>query len=377
MRNNFLPAHGGQLRELAVEFNVSEESLIDFSASIHPHPPSDLIVAKLCDALRERKILTTYPDMHYTDLKDAIAAYVNVNISTIAIGSGVMPLLGAVLNALRPHRCLVPIPAFAEYRKILYASGTECCPFPLTQNTQFSLDTARVIAELKATGAQALLLANPQSPSGRLMCTKDLLQLQEAAFELGATTIVDEAFIDYAPEESLAQSAANSTGLIVLRSLTKFFAMPGLRVAYAVSCQKIRVAMESCVPAWPVSSIAAEAARMVLQDRASITATRETNDRERRWLSDQLHLLGLCVFPGAANYLLIKIDENRDGAALWRQLIIQHQVVIRSCANFEGLNEHYFRIAVRTRSENELLVHALKDVLHFTLKTESQSGRTR
>jgi threonine-phosphate decarboxylase len=88
-------------------------------------------------------------------------------------------------------------------------------------------------------------------------------------------------------------------------------------------------------------------------------------------------LLGLCVFPGAANYLLIKIDENRDGAALWRQLIIQHQVVIRSCANFEGLNEHYFRIAVRTRSENELLVHALKDVLHFTLKTESQSGRTR
>jgi threonine-phosphate decarboxylase len=377
MRNNFLPSHGGQLRELAAEFNVPEESLIDFSASIHPHPPSDFIVAKLCDALRERKILTAYPDMHYTDLKDAIAAYVNVNISTIAIGSGVMPLLGAVLSALRPHRCLVSVPAFAEYRKILYASGTECCPFPLTQNTQFLLDTARVIAELKATGAQALLLANPQSPSGRLMRAKDLLQLQEAASELGVATIVDEAFIDYAPEESLTQHAANSAGLIVLRSLTKFFAMPGLRVAYAVASPETRVAMEFCVPAWPVSSIAAEAARMVLQDHASITETRETNARERRWLSDQLHLLGLCVFPGAANYLLIKINESRDGTEFWRQLIVQHRVVIRSCANFEGLNECYFRIGVRTRLQNKLLVHALKDVLHFTPQTESQSGCTR
>jgi threonine-phosphate decarboxylase len=364
MGEGFLPAHGGQLRELAAEFGVPEASLLDFSASIHPHPPSDLVVATLCDALRERTILTAYPDMHYAALKEAIAAYVQVGMEAIAIGSGVMPLLGAALCALRPHRCLVPVPAFAEYRKVLDTCGVECCTFTSTQDEGFLLDGARVAASLKASGAQALVLANPQSPSGRLMPADELLRLHEAAFALGATILVDEAFIDYAPEDSLSQWAAKSPGLIVLRSLTKFFAMPGLRVAYAVSCPEMRAAMESRIPAWPVGSMAAEAARMVLQDRPSIARTRATNATERSWLAEQLQALGLSVFPGAANYLLMKIDESRNGPEFWRRLIVEHRVVLRSCANFEGLDEHYFRIGVRTRLQNQLLVQALKEVMH-------------
>lgn len=375
MGEGFLPAHGGQLRELAAEFGVPETSLLDFSASIHPHPPSDLVVAALCDALRARTILTAYPDMQYGALKEAIAAYAQVDVQTISIGSGVMPLLGAALCALRPRRCLVPVPAFAEYRKVLDTCGVECCTFTSTQDKGFLLDGPLVAATLKAAGAQALLMANPQSPSGRLMPAKKLLWLHEAVSALGATTIVDEAFIDYAPEDSLSQWAAKLPGLIVLRSLTKLFAMPGLRVAYAVSCPEMRATMESSIPAWPVSSIAAEAARMVVQDRPSIAHTRATNATERSWLAEQLQALGLCVFPGAANYLLIKIDESRDGPEFWRRLIVEHRVVLRSCANFEGLDEQYFRIGVRTRLQNELLVRALKEVMHFasrSLASQSQ-----
>jgi len=179
--------------------------------------------------------------------------------------------------------------------------------------------------------------------------------------------IVDEAFIDYTPEESLSRRAATMPGLIVLRSLTKFFAMPGLRVAYAIACPEMRVSVESCVPAWPVGSIAAEASCMVLRDHASITATRETNALERCWLREQLQSLGLRVFAGAANYLLVKIDEGRDGSELWRRLILEHRVVIRSCANFEGLDEHYFRVAVRTRVDNQRLLDAFAAVLYSML----------
>ena len=114
-----------------------------------------------------------------------------------------MPLLGAALCALRPHRCLVPVPAFAEYRKVLDTCGVECCTFTSTQEEGFLLDGERVIEKMKDSGAQAVLLANPQSPSGRLMPADELLRLHEAAFAMGATTIVDEAFIDYAPENSL------------------------------------------------------------------------------------------------------------------------------------------------------------------------------
>lgn len=366
MPKSSFPTHGGQLRELATRFRVPEESLIDFSASIHPYPPSDFVVDALCEALRKRRILTEYPDMHYTALKRAIAIYAHVDVSSIAIDSGVMPLLSAAICALRPCKCLVPVPAFSEYRKTLCVSGVECCTLSLTQDSGFVLDGARAIQELKATGATALLLANPQSPSGKLMPAEQLLQLHKKAYELGVTTIVDEAFIDYMPDESLAQWTANNAGLIVLRSLTKFFAMPGLRVAYAVATSEMSAAMESCIPAWPVGSMAAEAARMVLRDHSAITATREMNAVERAWLTDQLLCLGLCIFPSAANYLLIKIDEDRDGFEFWRRLIIEHQVVIRACANFEGLDEHYFRIGIRTRSQNQLLVQALEAVLHST-----------
>ncbi len=370
MREDFLPAHGGQLRELAAEFGVPESALLDFSASIHPHPPSDVVVNSLCEALRARTILTTYPDMHYAALKEAIAKYAQVGVQAITIDSGVMPLLAAALCALRPHRCLVPVPAFAEYRKVLDTCGVECSTFTSTQDTGFVLDGARIAAELKASGAQAVLLANPQSPSGRLMPVEELLRLHEAASVLGAITIVDEAFIDYVPESSLSRWAAKNPELIVLRSLTKFFAMPGLRVAYAVSCPEVRAAMESHIPAWPVGSIAAEAARRVLQDLPSIVLTRATNARERSWVTEQLQALGLSVLPGAANYLLITIDESHNGPEFWRRLITEHRVVLRSCANFEGLDEHYFRIGVRTRSQNELLVQALKEVLHRAPQNE-------
>jgi threonine-phosphate decarboxylase len=364
MPSNFLPAHGGQLRELAAEFGIPEASLIDFSASIHPLPPSDALVAALCDAIRAQKIVTTYPDMHYLALKQAIAEYASVDASAVVIGNGVMPLLDAAVRALGLRKCLVPVPAFTEYRKVLGACGTGVCTLTGVPEEEFSIDIGRVVAGLEATGAQAVLLANPQSPTGGLMHAQELGRLHEVAFGLGVITIVDEAFIDYVPGESLSKSAAESRGLVVLRSLTKFFAIPGLRVAYAVAHPEMRAAIEAFMPAWPVDAIAAEAARIALQEQAAIAATRETNARERGWLADRLQSLGPKVFPSAANYLLVKTDEDRNGLDLWRRLILEHRVVVRSCATFEGLDEHYFRIGVRTRFENELLVEALTQELH-------------
>lgn len=373
MVESYLPEHGGQLRELALQFNVPEATLIDFSASIHPVPLSDAVVEALCEALRARKILTAYPELRSTELKRAIAAYTGVDVSSIAVGSGVMPLLGAAVHALGARAFLVPVPSFAEYPKVLSVCGAQCRTFTLHPEAEFFLDATRVLAEMKAACAQALLLANPQSPSGRLMPAERLLELYEAARALGAATIIDEAFIDYVPEESLSPWAAQLPGLIVLRSLTKFFAMPGLRVAYAISCPQTRISIEEAIPAWPVSSIAAEAARMALQDCAATAAVRETNSRERGWLAERLQSLGLRVFPAAANYLLVKIHDRLNGLEFWRRMIAEHRIVLRCCANFEGLDEHYFRVGVRKRSENQLLAEAFAAALR---STSPQSARS-
>jgi threonine-phosphate decarboxylase len=364
MSNDFIPAHGGQLRELAAEFGIPEVSLIDFSASINPLPPSDSLVDVLCDQMRIRTILTAYPDMNYTALKQAIAEYAQVDPSAIAIGNGVMPLLDAALRALGLRKCLVPVPSFTEYRRVLSACGTDCCVLKGKDEEEFAIDAGAVISELKVTNAQAVLLANPQSPSGRLMSGRHLCQLYQAAFSLGVTTILDEAFIDYAPEESLSQMAAKLHNLVVLRSLTKFFAMPGLRVAYAVAHPEVRAAMESCIPAWPVDSIAAEAAWLALADHAWMALARDANTTERNWLEDALKSLGLEVFSSKTNFLLVRIANAREGYELWRRLIVEHRVVIRSCANFEGMDERYFRIGVRINPENRMLVRALTEALH-------------
>jgi threonine-phosphate decarboxylase len=363
MSSGFIPAHGGQFRELAAKFGVPETSLIDFSASINPMPPSDSVIETLCELVRARKILTNYPDSEYGELKEAIAVYAGVDANTIVVGNGVMSLLAAALRALLIGRCLILVPGFGQYRQVLAASGAGVSTLTLRAEEGFSFDHESVLACLKSTSAQALLFANPHSPSGHLMPAAELMELQRAASDLGVTTIVDEAFIDYSPEESLSQAVAKSRSLVVLRSLTKIFSMPGLRVGYAVVHPGVRAALEPCIPAWSVTSIAAEAARLALSDQVTITTARVTNAVESRWLTSQLLELGIRVFPSAANYLLLKIDEGSNGHELWRRLIVEQRVVVRSCANFEGLDEHYFRVGVRTRAENQFMLTALAQSL--------------
>jgi len=190
-----------------------------------------------------------------------------------------------------------------------------------------------------------------------------LTELQSALSALGVTTILDEAFVDYSPEGSLSGLAENAGNVVVLRSLTKFFAMPGLRIAYSVTHPDNRTRMESIVPLWPVDSLAASAARIALLDIASVRKTREGNARERRWLTEQMITLGLTVFPSNANYVLVRLPHEVNGFTVWRRLIVEHQIVVRNCATFEGLTGQYLRIAVGDRIANQALITSVYELL--------------
>ena len=360
MHHEFIPEHGGQMRDISAHFGIAEESLLDFSASISPLPPNDALTGALCELIRARRVLTCYPDIQYRALKQAIAQYATVAEESISVGNGVMSLLAAAINAIGARNCLVLVPAFGGYRRVLAACGTDCFTLTVREEDRFMVDCEGVLTELRSTKAQALLLANPQSPSGWLMPAAQLGPLEQAASALGVVTIVDEAFIDYSSGESLSGIAAQRPELIVLRSITKFFAMPGLRVGYAISHPRVRCRIDAGIPLWAIDSIAAEAARLALLDADSAQLTRVTNITERAWLSHQLQEIGLTVFPGNANYLLMKVRETRNGLELWRRLILEYGIVLRSCANFEGLNQQYLRVGIRTRSDNERLVTALE-----------------
>ncbi len=183
----------------------------------------------------------------------------------------------------------------------------------------------------------------------------------------GATLLLDEAFIDYAPHASLAGEAAAQPGLIVVRSLTKFYGCPALRVGYAVAHPETVRRIASLLPTWPVTQLALDALAEAVVDREFAEASLRENAVERERLSESLAGLGLVVFPSAANYLLLELRGGMPAASELRaRLATRHRILIRNCDSYEGLAPgRYVRVAVRSAAENGRLIEALADELRL------------
>ncbi|HEV2272833.1 MAG TPA: aminotransferase class I/II-fold pyridoxal phosphate-dependent enzyme [Acidobacteriaceae bacterium] len=363
-----LPAHGGQLRSIARQFHVREDTLIDFSASISPYPPPQQVLTRLLRKAADAKFLSAYPDLDYEDLKAAISIYAGVPSEAVCVGNGVMPILDAVLRALDIRRCLVVQPCFGGYARSLGASRTEAVAFPLQPEQGFALPLDPLLCSLVEHRCDAVLLANPHSPSGIAAAPELLRSLCRQAAALKVRVLLDEAFIDYEPESSLCFFAASRPGTIVFRSLTKFFAIPALRVAYAVTNPEAVETIGRCVAEWPIGSLASAAAIELLACEGDHRSVRENNAREREALLHSLQKLGIAAYPSRANYLLIRLRSDAAGLALWRSLIVEHGIVSRCCRNFEGLDARYLRFSIRTREDNDRLLHGLQ----FSLRGASE-----
>ena len=355
-----LPAHGGQLRSIARQFQVREGTLIDFSASISPYPPSQQVLTSLSCMARDVKLLSAYPDLDYEDLKAAISIYAGVPSEAVCVGNGVMPILDAVLRALDIRRCLVVQPCFGGYARSLAASRTEAVAFPLQPEQGFALPLDPLLCSLVEHRCDAVLLANPHSPSGVAAAPEFLRSLCRQAASLKVRVLLDEAFIDYEPESSLCSFAASHPGMVVFRSLTKFFAIPALRVAYAVTNTEAAEAIGRSTAEWPIGSLASAAAIELLACVEDHRSVRENNAREREALLYSLQKLGIAAYPSRANYLLTRLHSDAAGLALWRALIVEHGIVSRCCRNFAGLDARYLRFSIRTREDNGKLLHGLQ-----------------
>ena len=364
MRLSFSPPpHGGQLRQISERFCIPASQLLDFSANIHPQGPPASVLAAMRAALDSPATLTSYPDLEQAELKSCIAASAGVDAQTIAVANGFVPLLEATLRTLSLRRCLLPVPAFGEYRRTLERIGVAVTPYPLTPETGFSYDSNLLIAALKNGQHDALLLANPQNPTGALCDRSILLEIIQAATHSNVHVLLDEAFIDYVPEHSVADQVANFSTLTVFRSVTKFYAIPGLRVAYAISHPKQTARVDAHLPPWPITTLASIGVAAALKDTAYAEEARATNLKHKNALMLQLQELGLHTYPSAANFLLFRLPATANAQEYWRRLILEHSIVLRNCATFESLPSGHLRCAVRTPSENARLVAALQHLL--------------
>jgi threonine-phosphate decarboxylase len=356
--NNKKPAgtaHGGRVFEAARRWGIAPEEAVDFSANINPFGPPPGVLAAIDKCLAPVN-LRSYPDPH--GFISALAEKHGVAPDEIVVGPGAAALIFATLRALLPATALVMEPSFDEYFRACAAVNAEVLRQRLAERNGFEPDFAAIATIIEAGRLNLLILNSPHNPTGRLYPREDLLTLVELAEANDVAVLLDEAFIDYAPQASLLPEAPAKSRFIVLRSLTKFYAIPGLRVGYAVCAAGMAATIREQFDAWPVSSIALEAGRAALAEEGYERETRRINAEAREEFSAALREIGLTVFPADANFLLVRL--SRGSSAELARWLESSRTLIRLCDSFSGLGDDYIRLAVRSREDNLRLVSLIE-----------------
>jgi threonine-phosphate decarboxylase len=356
-----MSVHGGEVWQVASELGISASDVLDFSANINPRGLPLRARERLAQCASDPNLLRLYPDPSARVLRAALSETLGVAFESILIGPGSEALLYPILHAHRPTKALIPVPAFAEYRRVCEQLKVEVIPYQLERSRCFRPSVLDLCGAIAAERAPFVFLNNPHNPSGSLLSADEARRIADA----GAAVVVDEAFIDYTPDASLTADASRRPGLIVLRSLTKFYGCPALRVGYLVAHPDEVRRIAAFLPVWPVTQFALDTCVEALADAEHASLSRSENTKRREALAIALQSLGLNVFPSAANYLLVELGADMPRASELRALMLRaHHILIRNCDSFEGLTPgRYIRLAIRDEADNGRLVEALSEVL--------------
>ncbi len=346
--------HGGDLNRLADALGCDPTDILDFSANINPlGPPSGMRSA----AARALDRVSAYPDPFATELCARVAAQYGVDTSTVLCGNGSSELFAALLRSLKPERVLVPSPAYIGYREAAEAVGVPVTALPL--NEVYDVDWAGLEAELQS--GDVVFLGHPGNPTGRLLNAGALRDV--CAAHARSHFLVDESFLDFV-EGSNDLSLVNEQpgNVIVIRSMTKFYAIPGLRLGFMIGNRSVVDAVRRQLSPWSVNGLAQAVGASVLADAEYAERSRRMIPLWRSELQSGLESLGVSVVPSVANYLLCRVPSGTADAPELKESLLGQRIAIRVCADFDGLDERVFRVAVRAPRENGRLIEALGTV---------------
>lgn len=352
------PTHGGNVYKVAREQRVSVDRILDFSASINPlgFPASGL--RAISSALTH---IVHYPDPDCWPLRQALAQQCGVDPDMILVGNGSTELIHLLPRALAITSALVMGPTFEEYARALTDAGSSVRYVHARREEGFHPPLEELLDQLSAKRSRfdAVFLCNPNNPTGQAMKRLAVRELAEAVDRQQGWLIVDEAFIDYCPVQSVVSMLSEHPRMILLRSLTKFYAMPGLRVGYLVGASKVVDRLKDRQPPWSVNSLAQEVSRAVLRDSAYAAKSRAYMKSERaRFMRGLRSLSGLRVYPSAANFVLIELPASTCAGEVTERLATE-RLLVRDCSTLPGLTRQMIRVAIRTTKENQRLLAAL------------------
>jgi histidinol-phosphate aminotransferase len=346
------PVHGGEVWGHGV-------IPIDFSANINPLGPSKQAIQSL-----EKWKVEHYPPVYSFELKAEIAEFVGVGEENITVGNGSIDLVKDFCGIFvkKSDTVLIAGPTFSEYERFSKVYGGRARYVLPALEFEHSPDE---IIDSVDESTKIIFICRPNNPTGGAMRKEDLMEVIEFARDKEILLFIDEVFIEFSKLESLASKVQKWENLFVLRSFTKFFALPGLRIGYGVSNPGIIEKFEEIRSPWNVNIFANDAALASLRDAPYMERTKKFVEKERRFLATEISKLGVKVYESNANFLLLRFNWNSREV---KEELLKEGLLIRDCSNFFGLDTRFIRISIRGRKDNQLLIKALKKQTNLGVK---------
>ncbi len=352
--------HEGGIYRLAEELKIQERNVLDFSTSVNPLGVSKKIKAEIRKNL---KYIHHYPDAEAKKLRKRFAQCHGINPETILCGNGSTELIYLITRALKPQKVIIPAPTYSEYeRAVQISSKAQVISYALSKGNNFDINPDEFISLLTLHSSQSCdmaFLCNPNNPTGRLLKRNDAVRIIAAAKELRCYLIVDEAFIDFCPEDSVIKDVADNPYLIVLRTMTNFYALAGLRIGYGVFPPDLVERVKGYKEPWTVNSIAQRAAVAALKDKVYRKETFRLIHQEKRFFEKSFRKLAIEFFPSDANFYLLKISNEHEISGQLKKI----GILVKECSHFKGLDSTYLRVAVKSHKGNAILIKELAAIL--------------
>lgn len=361
--------HGGDIETAAARFGQRAEAILDYSANINPLGPPVEVIAALRDGLGA---VIRYPDPGHRRFKAMLAEHVGAGTENILVGNGAAECMALLLLALRPEIVGVVDPCFSEYRELALKFGADIRSVSGEMEGAWRASSRRIMELL--SGCDLVFLGQPNNPNGVQYSLEDIRAIAGEAQRLGTWLVLDEAFMDFIPHgerQTLLPELSSYSRTVIIRSMTKFYAIPGLRLGYAVGHPDVIQSMSAMQVTWSVNGLALLAGEACLRSGSEYERrTLELIHGERLRLTDGLQALGVDVTPGEVNYLLGELPTGWTAAA-FQTAMGRRGVLIRSCAMYPGLGERHFRLAVKDGESNSRLLQTTAEVLQGSSRPEA------
>ncbi len=349
--------HGGNIYEVAELIGCNPDEIIDLSASINPLGPPEGLKELLAENFQA---IVHYPDIRNKALIGAIAKYHDIEEDFITVGNGSTELIYWLPRIIEWEKVAIVLPTFSEYLKALEnTKGVRVRILTTSWEKGFQPTVYQLETLIEASQPEAIFITNPGSPSGVPVSKEvyDFIDYASKKYEL--FWVIDEVFVDFCESFSLLPLALNSSRVIILRSLTKFYSLPGLRLGYMVGNPSVVKKIRSLMPPWSVNVFSQLAGVFCLEADWFRERSLKFFKEERERVFGKLSKISSLEFlESHTNYILIKL-KNIKSKELQERMIRNHKILVRDCSNFRGLHGSFIRVAILTEELNDRWIDAL------------------